>query len=86
MNLVEYSVPQRPDLRGPGRESGSGGGVASLGSVISDRFLELRTVQKSIHKTVNVLHVHENTCAYHTSLIQKSLSNKERKEPTQLHS
>ena len=40
---MEYSVTQGPDLGGPGRESGRGGGVASLGSVMSDLFLGLLT-------------------------------------------
>ena len=47
---MEYSVPQQPpDWRGPGMASGSrGGGETSLWSVMSDRFLGLRTAEKSV--------------------------------------
>ena len=52
LNLVEYSVPQRSYLGGQGRKFGRGGGDTRRGSVISDRFLGLRTALDTLQLNV----------------------------------
>ena len=44
---MEYSVPQARDLGGPSRGPGRGEGVARLGSVMSDLFFGLRTMDRT---------------------------------------